>query len=50
VIKRMLKKFGIESCILSTTPLLAGINLSVDNCLANDKEEKEMKKVPYQRH
>jgi len=32
--ERMLKKFGMESCTPSTTPLPAGINLSVDNILS----------------
>jgi len=44
----MLKKFGMESCTPSTTHLPAGINLSVDDCPANDKKEKGMKKVLYQ--
>jgi len=43
----MLKKFGMESCAPSTTPLSAEINLSVDDCPENDEEEKEIKKIPY---
>uniref|UniRef100_A0A803L7X3 Retrovirus-related Pol polyprotein from transposon TNT 1-94 n=1 Tax=Chenopodium quinoa TaxID=63459 RepID=A0A803L7X3_CHEQI len=46
-IEKVLIRFGMQDCKLADTPVAKGDKFSLTQCLKNDFENKEMKKIPY---
>ena len=45
---RVLRRFGMDNCNTTRTPLDSGNILSVHDCPQTDEERSEMRTVPYQ--
>ena len=46
-IDRVLERFNMQSCSSGITPILKGDKLSKMQCLRNNMEREQMKKIPY---
>jgi len=46
--QRVLVRFNMNGCAPSSTPLPAGLSLSIEDCPSTPEEVEEMAKVPYQ--
>ena len=43
----MLEQFNMSKCKLDSTMLASHLKLTFDDCLKDEKEKEEIKKVPY---
>ena len=46
-IDRVLERFNMQSCSSGIAPILKGVKLSKMQCLRNNMEREQMKKIPY---
>ena len=44
---KVLERFCMQDCSPSTAPIVKGDKFSLNQCLSNDLENKEMKNIPY---